>query len=73
VRVNSIVASTVETEMHERTLSNADMDYVEMNRARHPLGFGKPDDISNAAIFLLSDASRWMTGSSLAVDGGYLA
>jgi NAD(P)-dependent dehydrogenase (short-subunit alcohol dehydrogenase family) len=49
------------------------MDYVEMNRARHPLGFGKPDDISNAAIFLLSDASRWMTGSSLAVDGGYLA
>jgi NAD(P)-dependent dehydrogenase (short-subunit alcohol dehydrogenase family) len=73
VRVNSIVASTVETEMHDRTLSNADMDYVEMNRARHPLGFGRPDDISDAAIFLLSDASRWVTGSSLVVDGGYLA
>lgn len=73
VRVNTIVASTIETEMHERTLSNADMDYVEMNRARHPLGFGQPSDISNAAIFLFSDASRWVTGTSLTVDGGYLA
>jgi NAD(P)-dependent dehydrogenase (short-subunit alcohol dehydrogenase family) len=73
LRVNMIVASTIETEMHERTLSNADMDYVEMNRARHPLGFGSPADISNAALFLLSDASRWVTGSSLIVDGGYLA
>lgn len=73
IRVNTIVASTIETEMHERTLSNADMDYVEMNRARHPLGFGKPEDISSAAMFLLSDASRWVTGSSLTVDGGYLA
>jgi NAD(P)-dependent dehydrogenase (short-subunit alcohol dehydrogenase family) len=73
IRVNMIVASTIETEMHERTLSNADMDYVEMNRARHPLGFGSPADISNAALFLLSDASRWITGTSLTVDGGYLA
>ena len=73
VRVNAIVASTIETEMHDRTLSNADMDYVEMNRARHPLGFGRPSDVTNAALFLLSDASRWITGSALAVDGGYLA
>jgi NAD(P)-dependent dehydrogenase (short-subunit alcohol dehydrogenase family) len=73
IRVNMIVASTIETEMHERTLSNADMDYVEMNRARHPLGFGRPADVTNAALFLLSDASRWVTGSALTVDGGYLA
>jgi NAD(P)-dependent dehydrogenase (short-subunit alcohol dehydrogenase family) len=37
------------------------------------LGFGEPHDISNAAIFLLSDASPWVTGTSMVVDGGYTA
>lgn len=37
---------------------------------RMPLGFGKPDDIAFATIFLLSDLSKWMTGSSMVVDGG---
>jgi NAD(P)-dependent dehydrogenase (short-subunit alcohol dehydrogenase family) len=31
---------------------------------------GTPDDIANAAIFLLSDASRWITGTELVMDGG---
>ena len=38
---------------------------------RHPLGFGKPSDIANACIYLLSDASRWVTGSIFTIDGGY--
>jgi NAD(P)-dependent dehydrogenase (short-subunit alcohol dehydrogenase family) len=73
IRVNTIVASTIETEMHLRTVENADMTYVERNRARHPLGFGQPDDVANGVVFLMSDASRWVTGSTLAIDGGYLA
>jgi len=73
VRVNAIMASTIETEMHERTMENAQMDYVAMNLARHPLGFGKPQAIDDAATFLLSDASAWMTGATMAVDGGYSA
>ena len=35
------------------------------------LGLGEPTDISNACIYLLSDASRWITGQNLVVDGGY--
>jgi NAD(P)-dependent dehydrogenase (short-subunit alcohol dehydrogenase family) len=73
IRVNAILASTIETEMHERTMENAQMDYVAMNLARHPLGFGKPAAIDDAATFLLSDASQWMTGATVAVDGGYSA
>jgi NAD(P)-dependent dehydrogenase (short-subunit alcohol dehydrogenase family) len=73
VRVNAITASTIETEMHLRTIENANMDYVAAGEARHPLGFGRPEDVSNAVIFLLSDASQWITGTSLVVDGGYLA
>jgi len=73
VRVNAIIASTIETEMHLRTIENANMDYVAAGEARHPLGFGRPEDVSNAVIFLLSDASQWITGTGMVVDGGYLA
>lgn len=38
--------------------------------ARPPLGPGTPDDVAHAAIYLLSDASRWVTGTSLIIDGG---
>ena len=39
--------------------------------SKHLLGFGETTDVSNACIFLLSDASRWITGQNLIVDGGY--
>jgi NAD(P)-dependent dehydrogenase (short-subunit alcohol dehydrogenase family) len=39
----------------------------------HPLGFGKPLDVAMAIAFFLSDASQWITGSILTVDGGYTA
>ncbi|RKQ72208.1 NAD(P)-dependent dehydrogenase (short-subunit alcohol dehydrogenase family) [Litorimonas taeanensis] len=39
----------------------------------YPLGLGETTDISNAAIFLLSRASRWITGTNIMVDGGYSA
>ena len=40
---------------------------------KQPLGLGLPEDVANAVCFLLSDASRFITGVSLPVDGGYLA
>ena len=39
----------------------------------HPLGLGKPQDVANACIFLLSGASKWITGTNFFVDGGYSA
>ena len=42
--------------------------------ARSPLGrFGHPEDLAGAAVFLLSDAARYITGACLPVDGGILA
>lgn len=38
-----------------------------------PLGVGHPEDIADAAAFLMSEASRYMTGSIMMVDGGYMA
>jgi len=38
-----------------------------------PLGrFGTPDDVAQAALFLASDASSWITGDTLLIDGGAL-
>jgi NAD(P)-dependent dehydrogenase (short-subunit alcohol dehydrogenase family) len=39
----------------------------------HPLGLGKPEDVAGTVAFLLSDMSRWITGTHLVVDGGYTA
>jgi len=39
----------------------------------YPLGLGKPEDIANVCAFMFSDASRWITGTNLIVDGGYSA
>jgi NAD(P)-dependent dehydrogenase (short-subunit alcohol dehydrogenase family) len=45
-------------------------EQIREEEKRYPLGFGQPTDIANAAIYLLSDASRWMTGSVMRIDGG---
>lgn len=73
VRANSIAAGAVETEMHDRlakTLGDAAIGDYER---RHLLGFGRTDDIANAALFLLGDGARWITGTTMSVDGGYTA
>jgi NAD(P)-dependent dehydrogenase (short-subunit alcohol dehydrogenase family) len=73
VRTNCVLPAVVETELAEeyfRTVSEETRNAVV---AAHPLGLGRPDDIANACAFLLSDASRWITGSSVVVDGGYSA
>ena len=45
-------------------------EQLEEERKNYPLGFGEANDIANGAIYLLSDASKWMTGSVLTIDGG---
>jgi NAD(P)-dependent dehydrogenase (short-subunit alcohol dehydrogenase family) len=73
IRINSIVAGAVNTEMHQRLTRGLDEIAIKNYQGTHLLGFGEPEDISNAVIFLLSAASRWITGTTMVVDGGYLA
>lgn len=73
IRINSIISGHVETETGlkvKRMLP--EKNYKELEN-EHPLGFGKPEDIANAIIYLLGDTSQWVTGTSLVVDGGYLS
>ena len=51
-----------------KTLLDEQLKAIE---AYHPLGIGQPRDVANAIAFLLADTGRWITGSTLVVDGGY--
>lgn len=73
IRVNTIVAGAIETEMHAQITQSLDEAGIEEYRGLHMLGFGRPEDISAAVLFLLSDAGRWITGAAIPVDGGYTA
>lgn len=73
IRVNSIAAGAVHTEMHARLTHGIPEAALQAYAERHPLGFGKAEDIAQVAAFLLSDAGRWVSGATWAVDGGYLA
>jgi NAD(P)-dependent dehydrogenase (short-subunit alcohol dehydrogenase family) len=68
IRVNCLAPALVETPLlaaTETVVAN-----IDEQKAAYPLGFGKPDDVANAAVFYLSNASRWITGTTLVMDGG---
>jgi NAD(P)-dependent dehydrogenase (short-subunit alcohol dehydrogenase family) len=76
IRVNCICPAIVETDLIGELFSKSE----EGRRARDgrlatlPLGrFGKPDDIAELAVFLASEESSWMTGTTIPVDGGLTA
>lgn len=72
-RVNTICPGLVPTEI--LTLSNemfSEEQLKETTQGKYPLKrYGKVEDIAHGAIYLLSDASTWVTGINLVIDGGY--
>ncbi len=73
IRVNCILPGVVETEMLNKMFESLPDESKKSIIDMHPLGLGKPEDIANTCAFLLSNASRWITGTNLIVDGGYSA
>lgn len=69
IRVNCILPGMVKTKMvNDLILSGGDVD---KDQANYPLsGYGEPEDVAHASIYLLSQASKWMTGTNLKLDGG---
>lgn len=72
IRVNTVSPGYVAN----TGITRDDLDRLTLEGRRrieedHPLGMGEPDDVAGPAVFLLSDAAGWITGTDLCVDGGY--
>lgn len=70
MRVNCICPAMVWTELVERDAQTTGVDYHEAEKSYPLRRFGKPEDVANLAVYLLSDASNWMTGSCIDITGG---
>ena len=69
IRVNAVCPAMVETQI--LSAGAITQEQVELTKKLYPLGrFGTPEDIAWAMVFLLSDASSWITGVNLLIDGG---
>lgn len=70
VRVNCVNPGVIDTGfLKDSGISEEDL---EKDRKRYPLRrYGRPEEVAHAAIYLLSDASEWVTGTNMLIDGGY--
>jgi NAD(P)-dependent dehydrogenase (short-subunit alcohol dehydrogenase family) len=68
IRVNTVIPGVTET---AQPLADATIEELKARGAELPLGrIGQPDDIAEVAMFLLSKASRYITGQAIAANGG---
>lgn len=73
IRVNAVSPGAIVTPINESQNYMSDPKLRQLLAEKHLLGFGEVTDISQTCLFLLSDASRWITGQNIVVDGGYTA
>jgi NAD(P)-dependent dehydrogenase (short-subunit alcohol dehydrogenase family) len=73
IRVNALAPGVTVTNLTRERLDE-DAEWRRIALERIPMGrFGEPDDLVGACVFMASDESRYMTGATLVVDGGYTA
>jgi 3-oxoacyl-[acyl-carrier protein] reductase len=73
IRVNCVAPGVVRTRMAENAEQVLTSEQYQAIEALHPLGIGTPRDAAHAIAFLLAESGRWITGTTLVVDGGYTA
>ncbi len=72
IRSNCISPAMVKTPMYDYSSEGMFEEAMNEHVSKYPLGVGYPEDVSNAIIYFLSPASRWVTGVNLYMDGGFL-
>lgn len=70
IRVNAIAPGFIATDMSAKAL-NGDLERKQKVLGRTPMGYlGKPEDVADTALFLATNSSKYITGTSIRVDGG---
>jgi NAD(P)-dependent dehydrogenase (short-subunit alcohol dehydrogenase family) len=68
IRVNIVSPGMVHTPLLDQFDMTAEQ--FRQDEQKYPLGYGNPEDVANTVVFLLSNATKWMTGSDIVLDGG---
>jgi NAD(P)-dependent dehydrogenase (short-subunit alcohol dehydrogenase family) len=70
IRINTIQPGMVETDMAFKTENLLSKEVMDIDRSKYPFGYGEVKDVALPVVFLLSNASKWITGQSITIDGG---
>ncbi len=73
IRVNSLAPGMVRSGMAGEAAGKLGDEAMAAHEREYPLGFGSAEDVAGPAVFLVSDAAKWITGTTLVCDGGFTA
>jgi NAD(P)-dependent dehydrogenase (short-subunit alcohol dehydrogenase family) len=73
IRVNTVAPGMVNTQITLDASEFLSDEAILKDKKKYPLGYGEPEDVALPIVFLLSDASKWITGQVLVIDGGRTA
>ncbi len=71
IRVNTLEPAMVKTDIATQATEVHSAEAIEKDAASYPFGYGLPEDVAYCTVFLLSDASKWITAQTLTLDGGW--
>jgi len=71
IRANCIAPAMVKSPMYAQAQQVVSEQLMQEHAQQYPLGVGTSTDVAHAAVFLLSDAAKWITGQTLTLDGGW--
>jgi len=71
IRANSLCPGMVFSPLTQNGLKSISAGQLAKHQSLYPLGYGTPEDVAYCISYLLSDASKWMTGASIILDGGF--
>jgi len=71
VRCNTVLPGVIQTEMLDKMFESLPDNFKTNIETQYPLGLGEAEDVADLCLFLVSEKSKWITGSDIVIDGGY--